>query len=275
LYTGIRELTLADEEFQKLYEDGSSYGFYKNEYVLIKDSSGVSKDWRKWDGEKLIPLRWKQIDNDYFGKIRPLNDEQRFLFDMLQDEAIIGKLVQGGFGSGKTFLSLSWALDSISERKPKYDKICYVRNPIEVKDVPNLGALPSDLNAKLLPWAMPIVDILGDESIFEEYVLRGKIVLDHLGFIRGRSFKRTIVYVNECQNISKYHLALLISRIGEGSCLIMDGDIRQVDKEIFSKKSGMASMSEALKGNPMFGMVTLKKNERSAFASLADVLMEA
>ena len=272
-YTGVRNLTIDDENLQDFYEDGKEYDFYKNEYIKVKNKKGETIYLAKWNGNNVIPIKWKQINNEFFGRITARNDEQRFAFDMLQDDSIIGKCLVGNFGTGKTFLGLSWALDAITSRKPRYDKICYIRNNCDVKDTVSLGALPSDLNAKLLPWAMPLVDILGDKEMYEEYIEEGKIVLDHMGFLRGRSFKNTIVYCTESQNLSSYHMALLVSRIGEGSCLVLDGDIRQSDKDVFTKNSGLKSMIEKFKGNPMFGVVELKINERSPFASLADLLM--
>jgi PhoH-like ATPase len=118
-----------------------------------------------------------------------------------------------------------------------------------------------------------LIDILGNEETYQRYLQEGKVRLAHVGHLRGRTFKRSIVYITEAQNMTTDLMALLIARIGEGSCLIVDGDVRQCDKDIFKKHSGIVSMAEKLKGNPMFGMVTLQKDERSEFSALSNLLL--
>jgi PhoH-like ATPase len=241
----------------------------KNQYLLVKDKSGCIVDKKRWDGEKFVRLKYKIIDNTRFSKVKPLNPEQECFFDMLDNETIIGKLVIGNWGSGKSYIALCWALDKI-EKRSNYNKIIYIRNNIEVKDTVSLGALPSGLNEKLRPWAMPIADILGSEIELDRLISDSKIELAHLGFIRSRSFDNAIVIVDECQNLSAEHMALLVSRIGNNSTLIIVGDTRQMDRSNFEKNSGICAIIEALKGDEMFGVVCLRKTERSKFSALAE-----
>jgi PhoH-like ATPase len=270
----VRELVIKDENLQAFYEDGKEYGFKTNEYIKVYNPEGNVIYLAKWNGSKVVPLKWKKIDVDQGSAISPLNDEQRFLFDMLQDENIIGKFVLSPYGTGKTMVSMSWALNEISNRKSKYNKIHYIRNNIGVANTVDLGALPQGANEKLYPWAAEIVDILGSKDIFDLYVEQERICLEHLGWCRGRSWDNSIIFLEEAQNCSAYHLSLCMSRVGKNSCLICVGDLRQTDKDIFKKDSGMLKAINVLQGNPMFGMVTLVKNERSAFSSLADLLLE-
>lgn len=274
-YTGIREFQFfEDSELANFYEHPDTFNFFTNEYILIKDKNGNVVDKRRWNGTSCVPLRYKAIKNEYFNVVNPLSVEQEFFFDLLQDDAIIGKLVQGGFGTGKTYVSSCFALDRIVNKKSKQDKIIYLRNNVEVANVPSIGALPSDMYSKLTPFVMPLADILGGKDVLDTYVAMGRIIVDHIGFIRGRSYKNAIVMLNEAENITAEIMSLIISRIGENSILIVDGDLRQVDKEIYKKQSGMKRMIEKLKGEEMFGMVTLQKNQRSPFATLADKLIE-
>ena len=273
MHTGISYKTFSDEELCNFYNN-VDMGFEINEYIVVKNTGGEVIDKRRWDGEKYNVLKYKPIKNDFFNTISPLNVEQELFFDLLQNDEIIGKLIQGKFGTGKTMLTATFALDRIMNRKSKQDKIVYLRNNVEVSGVPQLGSLPSDLYSKLTPYVMPLADILGSKEILDNYVAMGRIVVEHLGFIRGRSFKNSIVVLSEAENITSDLMALVISRIGENSILIVDGDCRQVDKEMYRKSSGMGAMIEKLKGEPMFGMVTLQKSERSAFACLADKLMD-
>lgn len=274
MYTGIAHLgDLSDNDLAQLYEgNGNKYSLVINQYVSAtnngKDIEG------KWNGESLVPIRYKKMDSDYFGEIKPLNQEQRFLFSMLQDESQIGKFCLGKFGTGKSFVSLCWALNEVTSKKSKYNCLRFVRNEIVAKDAPEIGHLPSTETEKLKPWAMEMSDILGSEDMLDLYIEQKKIILENVGFCRGRSWDRSIIFLEEAQNITPYLLSLLMSRTSKSSCFIAIGDMRQTDKEIFSKHSGIEKAIEKMKGNPMFGLVTLEKNERSEFSSLADLLLE-
>ena len=275
-YTGVREVVIKPEMLQGIYEGGGQeYDFLSNEYIKFKYDDGNTAYLAKWNSGKCIPLKWKKIDNEYFGTIGPLNEEQRFWFDCLQDESIIGKFCLGKFGVGKTLIGLAWAFSEINNRKSKYQCIHYIRNNVVVRDVgADLGALPKEANDKLKPWAMEMVDVLGSEDMLDLYIEQEKVYLDYLGFCRGRSWENSIIFLEEIQNYTPYHLAVLLSRVGKNSCLIGVGDTRQTDKDVFKKNSGIAKVIEKLSGNPMFGLVTLQKNERSGFSALADLLME-
>lgn len=273
MYSGIEEVIFDNEELAKFYEGRYEQNFYTNQYILIKNLDGEVIDKRRWNGEKIVPLKYGKVQNDFFGKFTPRNPEQECAFDLLQNDSIIGKLLIGGFGSGKTILSLVHAYGFIGGRSAKYDKIVYLRNNISVKNTVDLGALPNGKNEKLLPWAMPLADILGEETQLQYLIDSGKLQLEHLGFIRGRSYKNSVVFLSEAQNITKELMSIVVSRIGEGSILIVEGDVNQCDKGVFENDNGIYALCEALKGDIEFGMVTLKKNERSRFASLSDKIL--
>lgn len=273
-YTGIRELVIEDDDLQEFYEDGSKYGLLKNEYVNVKNKNNETIYLGRWDGNRVIQLKYKKIESDYFNDIKPLNDEQKFLFNMLQDDSIIGKFCLSPYGCGKSFVSLCWAISEITSKRSKYNCLRYIRNNIIAKDTVDIGALPSTANEKLKPWAMEVADILGDENMLDLYIEQGKIKLENLGFCRGRCWDNSIIFLEEAQNTTPYLMSLVLSRVGTNSCFIVVGDIRQADKDVFIKNSGINKAVEKLKGNPMFGLVTLKKNERSEFSSLADLLLE-
>ena len=273
-YTGVREVTIKDDDLQAFYEDGREYKFLTNEYVKVRNEQGEVIYLGKWNGEKFEQLKYKKIDSDYFGVISPLNDEQRFWFDCLQNDNILIKVCLSKFGAGKTMTSLCWAFTEINSKKSKYKCLRYVRNNLECKDMVGLGALPGNLSEKLRPWALEISDILGGEDMMDIYVEQNKIRLESVGYCRGRSWEGSIIFIEEIQNFSPYLLSLVQSRCGRNSCIIGVGDIRQTDKETFSKNSGILKAIEKFKGNPLFGMVTLQKNERSEVSTLADLLLE-
>jgi predicted ribonuclease YlaK len=119
-----------------------------------------------------------------------------------------------------------------------------------------------------------MADIIGSETELDRFIEDNKIKLEHIGFVRGRSFKNSAVVLSEAQNITQEQMAIIVSRIGENSILIVEGDLSQCDKEVFRKESGLVALIESLKGCPEFGVVTLTQNERSKFSALADKVMK-
>ena len=120
---------------------------------------------------------------------------------------------------------------------------------------------------------MVLADHLGGEYALNEAIQRGKVELQALNFIRGRSYKNAIIYCSEAENLTKEHVQLLISRCDEGTQLWMNGDDKhQVDDKVFETNNGLKESIECLKGNRMFGVVELQRIERNKVAGLADLL---
>ena len=274
MYSGIAELgSITNEQIAQLYQGDTEFKLYKNQYVIFTKPNGeIVKG--KWNGENLEDIHFSPIKNSAFGIFAPRNIEQELAFSAMQDESLTGVLLTGGFGSGKSIVALVHALNFVTRAKKPYKSVIFLRNNQIVKNTNEVGALPDSLTAKLKPFAMMLADIIGDEEGLDRLIAEKKVVLEHIGFIRGRSFKNSIVYVSESQNISREMMSIIISRIGEGSRLFIEGDTRQCDKEIFNKDSGILAMAESLKGDEEFAMVTLKKNERSRFASLSDKVLD-
>lgn len=275
--SGIKRIRMNEEDMAAFFEKRMKIDMQTNQYLFIENSEGKVVHKQKWTGEEFTNLKYKPIDNPRFGKIKSLNDEQDALFDLLMTEEVTVKLISGKWGSGKTSVAMWWAIDSIDKGRGKYSNIVFIRNNIDVKDTVALGALPSTANEKLKPYAMPIADILGSVTEMERFMEDGILELVHLGFVRGRSFggenKGTIIFVDECQNLSAEHVALLISRVGKNSVILFIGDSVQVDKQIFEKNSGMSRLVERLSGNKLFGSVQLLKTERSETSALAELLI--
>lgn len=203
-------------------------------------------------------------------KIVPRNPEQQMAFDLLLNKDIKIKLLLGGFGSGKTMAMIAHALEFLD--RGCFKKIVFVRNNVEVKDTEKLGALPGEATSKLLPFLMPIADHCGGVEVLYEMIEVGMIEPIHLGFMRGRDIRDTIIFCDECENLTVEQIQLLIGRVAEGSELWLAGDLRQVDHRIFQENSGLRALVQGLEGEELFGMVKLLKSERSATARLADRL---
>lgn len=267
---GIKSVTLGDEDMAAFYEGRYNIDMATNQYLFIKNIENQVVDKMKWNGECLTALKFKSIINSRFGKIKPVNDEQQALFDLLQNERITVKVVTGVAGGGKNYCAFTYALDAVD--RGYYNKIVMVRNNIEVRDSNPIGALPAGINEKLLPYAMPAADLLGSPVELFHLIETNKIEILHLGFARGRSFDNTIIIVDEAANLTLEHTALLISRVGKNSIIIFLGDTWQVDKEVFRKNSGLERMARALFGNSLYGSVALTKTERSETAKLSELL---
>lgn len=262
-----------DSEMISFYENPAEniFNLKINEYAIVKDSSGNIVDKLKWTGEKNSPVAYRKIKNDHSGKIAPRNVEQELAFDMLQDSGTLIKLLTGRWGSGKTMLMVVHALNKVL--KGETEKLVWIRNNYVTKDSNDIGFLPGDFINKMMVWAAPLVDHLGSEDGLRQAIDEGQVEIQHLGFIRGRDIKNSIVLCSEAENLTRGHIALLLSRIGEGSQLWLDGDIAQTDHKKFDNDSGISAIIDRLAGEPLFGYVELQKTERSSVAELASKLL--
>lgn len=271
-YKGYKDVTLSDDEMSNFYCNMNSniFGNIKNEYLIIRKSDGEIVDYRKWNGCEYVALSYKQVNSRFLGKIKPINPQQILAFDMLQNRNQTIKVISGKFGSGKDYIMIANALRLIEDGK--YDKLVYIRNAVGVKDANEIGYLPGSKDEKLRPYAMILADHLGGESGLDFQIMSGTIEIEHLGHIRGRDIKNSIIYCTEAENLTKEHVQLLIGRVGEGSSLWMNGDFRQTDSPVFRMNNGLLTSVQKLSGNERFGYVQLEKTERSETAAMADLL---
>lgn len=288
-YTGIKELYLSPskeedaELLADIYEDSSlvDLGMTLGEYLLIwnKDKPEYNNegekvgyeviDTLKFDGQKLVKLKFKPTEDLFMGKTKPINIKQRFAFDLMQNKNTVGALILGGAGSGKDHIIAAHMMQAL--QKEEIDKIVFVRNTQPLKDSGETGFLKGSLVDKMMPWIYPLADQIGGMEAVEMLIEKGKIEIQHFESIRGRSFNRCGVWVTEIQTMNGYHSKVLVSRMGENSILYANGDIKQTDSD-YNKHDSAINTLKKLKGNPMFGIVTLDKTERSDFAALAELL---
>lgn len=271
-YLGFKEVALDEDGVNAIFgnEPDNVYGCLQNEYLVATDEEGNNLGIFKCDGDKLCKIPYKTVNSRFLGKIKPRNLQQQMAINMLYDSDSTVKVITGKFGTGKDFLMCSVAIDLLEHNR--FEKIVYVRNNIEVKNSKPIGYLPGSYDEKLLPFAMPLADHLGGVDGLSLMISHGQIEIVHLGFIRGRDIKNSIIICSEAENLTKEHIQLLLGRVGEGSALWMNGDFKQCDAEIFERNSGLMVAVDKLKGHPRFGYVKLLKTERSETAAMADLL---
>ena len=142
----------------------------------------------------------------------------------------------------------------------------------------DIGFLPGTMQEKMLPWLMPIQDnlqfLMGDKTNLEMYLEKGKIEIEALTYIRGRSISDAFIVIDEAQNLTRHEIKTIITRIGENTKIILTGDIEQIDNIYVNETSnGLAHAVESFKKHKIAGHITFRKGERSELATLASKIM--
>lgn len=271
-YQGYKIVSVTDERLCDLYANASvnCFNLLENEYLVVQDTEGSCVDKYKWQDGKHKKVLRKPLESSTFGKVKAKNIEQECVIDMLLDETSTVKAISGGYGSGKTYLACASAFHML--QTGRFDKIMWVRNNIEVKDSNPIGHLKGTFQDKMSVWAMPLADHIGGREMLDMYIQRGQIEVEHLGFLRGRDIKNTIIFCSEAEHLTREHVQLLLGRVSEGSILILEGDCRQIDAKAFERDNGLEAAIDRLKGNRLFSYIHLKESVRSETAKLADLL---
>jgi len=156
----------------------------------------------------------------------PRNDRQNDYLQALKNYNQV--VVFGPAGTGKTYCVSTFAANQYHMKA--IDKIVITRPHVAVgKDI---GFLPGTLEEKSAPWALPVLDVLEEhlgKGVVETGLKSGNIEVAPLALMRGRSFKNAFIICDEAQNISFHELKMLVTRVGEGSSLILNGDLQQSD----------------------------------------------
>jgi PhoH-like ATPase len=282
LFTGFTT-HLVDEQVVDQFYSGEDIFLEKedvnlqpNEYLMLVSNSNEKKTAlaRFYTYQK--PL--KRINGEFkkgIWGVKPRNKEQAFALDLLLDPKIPIVTLVGRAGSGKTLLAIAAGLTQVVENTKEsiYRKLV-VSRPIQPmgKDI---GYLPGTMEEKMTPWLAPIQDNLqylmgNDKETLSMYTMQGTIEIEALTYIRGRSIANAFIIIDEAQNLTAHELKTIITRVGEGTKIILTGDIDQIDNAYVDETSnGLAYAVEKFKTHDLSGHVTLTKGERSKVATLA------
>jgi len=290
IYEGFTKL-LVDEEFvdhfylgNEVYLDEElcqeqGITLCPNEFVMMVSSSNEKKTALARFTDYSVPMRHvRDLKTELVWGVVPRNKEQSFAFDLLFDDDIPLVSLIGKAGSGKTLVAIAAGLEqTLGMKTAKYRRIIISR-PVQPlgKDI---GFLPGTMHDKMLPWLKPIQDniqhIMGDDrTMLSAYVERGKIEVEALTYIRGRSISNAFVIIDEAQNLTAHEVKTIITRIGENTKIVLTGDIEQIDNVYTNETSnGLTYAVEKFKESELSGHITFRKGERSKLATAAAKLL--
>ena len=287
LYSGFVQHLVDDQIIDRFYdgedilieEDEVKKIWHPNQFLMMVSNANEKKTALARFQSHHMPL--KKIIHDKLPdwNINSRNKEQAFAMDLLMDPNIKIVSLIGRAGSGKTLMAIAAGLQQtigLRSENNHYSRLI-VSRPVQPlgKDI---GFLPGTMEEKMLPWLMPIQDnlkfLMGDRTSLEMYMEKGKIEIEALTYIRGRSIANAFVVIDEAQNLTKHEIKTIITRIGEGTKIILTGDIEQIDNIYVNETSnGLAHAIESFKQYPIAGHVTFKKGERSELATLASKVL--
>lgn len=227
-------------------------------------------------GRKISDKKIKLVKKNSLWGIFPRSKEQAFAMDLIMDKQIDLLTLTGLAGSGKSIVVLASALELVLSKK-QYNKLIIYR-PIQSVGA-ELGYIPGTIEEKLAPHFQAVMDslefLLGGKNQhwkkdLELWMKKGMIEFGAMTFIRGRSINNAIIFIDECQNINAQDIKTILTRAGEGTKIIMSGDIEQIDRnDLDASNNGLMYVINKFKGSEIAGHITFTQGERSRLATLA------
>jgi len=286
LYEGCRDILVDQQDIDLFYQgddlilqESVSQNIHPNEFLmLISNSNKTTTALARFEDQGKPLKKIKQYKNgggNIWG-ISPKNKEQNYAMDLLMDSNIPVVTLVGKAGCGKTLLAVAAGLQQVLQ-ETTYSKMIISR-PVQPMGR-DLGYLPGTIEEKMTPWLAPIKDNLeflmaSDKENLKMHVDSGKIQIEALTYIRGRSISNAFIIVDESQNLTYHELKTIITRVGEGTKIILTGDIEQIDNAYIDETSnGLTYAVEKFKDHLLAGHVTLLRGERSAVATLASKIL--
>lgn len=291
LYSGYVTLLVDDQLIDRFYKGErvliTQYEakqqkciLYPHIFIMLVSNSNEKKSALcRWVND-ITPIRKiKEVDNSW--GIIAKNKEQSFALDLLTDPDIPVVSLIGNSGGGKTLLACAAGLSQIGLNNTKTKQL-YTRLIVSKPIMPvgrDIGFLPGDLTEKMNPWLGPIQDNLrflfgDDKTTLSLYMEKGIIEIEAITYLRGRSIQNAFIIIDEVQNCNRHEIKTILTRVGNGSKIVLTGDINQIDStHIDETSNGLTYAVEKLKNYDISGHITLVKGERSRTATIcAEVL---
>lgn len=281
-YKGYHEVIIDEKNEEdnkwlaKIYEkpEDNPCELLINEYLIIRDKIGGIIDKFRWNGEILSNVNDKTLSSSSLGKVKPLDVYQSIAIDCLRNNQMI--TVKGKAGSGKSLISLAYAMSMIESGK--YSQLIVFSNPVNSRNSARLGFLPGTRDEKLLDSSAGLMLSckFGDKYELQRLIDDKRLVLLPFSDIRGydTTDKNAIVYILEAQNLDIELMRTAIQRTSEDCKLIIDGDYNaQTDMAVYEGiNNGMKRVSDVFRNHSFYGEVELQNIYRSEMAKIADLL---
>lgn len=278
-YTGVKVFELSHTFIDQIYASGlidvpdKRQSWHPNQYIYLKANdttqvkgaiTRVSKN-----GKELELIREKEVQA--FG-LKPKNKEQVMAMSGLLDDDIKLCTLTGKAGTGKTICTIAAALQKIDEKV--YDRIIITR-PMSQVGKYDLGALPGEVNDKFGPYlenyVSNIQQLVGNKKgTAQDLIQMYKMQAMPMQLIRGASWVKAFIIADECQVLDHHEMLTLGTRVGEGSKLVVMGDLGQRDEDIAREATGLHHIinSKRMKDSPLTCHIDLIKSERSPLSEL-------
>jgi PhoH-like ATPase len=295
LYTGTERLD-ADfwdthsRDMESWKEEGRTFyrvrgprarAWLPNQFIYTEDDSAFAAVVRRGEKDSAIieVVKDYQHEKNKVWGINARNREQNFALNLLMDPEIDFVTLLGQAGTGKTLMTLAAALTQTLESR-RYTEIIMTRQTVPVGE--DIGFLPGTEEEKMGPWMGALednLDVLHDTGTQEHGawgraatndLLRSRIRIKSLNFMRGRTFLRKFLIIDEAQNLSPHQMKTLITRAGPGSKIVCLGNIAQIDTPYLTETtSGLTYVVDRFKPWSHAGHITLQRGERSRLAEFA------
>jgi len=285
IFTGHVAHSIEDSEIDALYSgeeiylDPEEIEVFPNQFVMLKSNINSKRTVLTRFVNYVSPLVRVAANRAGVWGVKPRNREQTYALDILMNPDISLVTLIGKAGSGKTLCAIAAGIQQTLDPtsgdagEPRYTRMI-VSRPVQPlgKDI---GFLPGTLEEKMHPWLMPIQDNLqflmgNDKATLEMYMEQGTIEIEALTYIRGRSIANAFIIIDEAQNLTTHELKTIITRVGEGTKIVLTGDVEQIDNTyIDATSNGLTHAVEKFKEADLAAHITLLKGERSKVATLA------
>lgn len=286
LYRGYRAITVDAGAVRTFRERGTmtvGEKLFPNEYVtLVASEDPAQTAIARFDPDKNALVRLLSEAQKDAWRIVPRNREQIFAMDALLNDEIELVTLVGKAGTGKTLLAIAASFFKTVDENV-YSRVLVSRPTLPMgKDI---GYLPGTVEEKLTPWMYPIADnvelIMRKDNRasrhirgFRELVDMGILVIEPLTYIRGRSIHNQYLIIDEAQNLTPHEIKTIVTRVGDGTKIVITGDPYQIDNPyIDSSSNGLTYVVERFKEQTVSAHVTLSKGERSRLSELAANLL--
>lgn len=269
IYKGYKKISGTTEDINTAMEliySTNFDGWNVNEYLLIQNFDDGSEKEMRFDGTQFVQLK---LPPSKFVKAK--NSLQRCALDILNNQDITIAAILGGYGSGKTALTMKMALYAVQE-KGYQSQIVGIRSPIG--EGVQVGWLPGDFEMKTNNFWKPLEQQLeGKEFELERLLQQGVLSTEIPFYLKGQTLDG-IILVDEAEDLTKKELRLVGTRIGQNSRIFLNGDYKQSVVSASADGNALIQMCDAFKGNPSFGCIYLDEDVRSSTSKMFAKLFE-